>query len=93
SNSEDIGIDWDAGLSLPGMLSRLKIVEIKEVVGCDSELKLLSYLLKNARVLEEVALFFRSSAGSPDRVGQVKQYRDKLRALPTASSNIKIMLF
>ncbi|RZC90610.1 hypothetical protein C5167_029740 [Papaver somniferum] len=49
SNSEDIGTDWEAGLSLPGMLSRLKIVEIKAVVGCDSELKLLSFLLKNAR--------------------------------------------
>ncbi|XP_026439404.1 F-box/FBD/LRR-repeat protein At5g22660-like isoform X2 [Papaver somniferum] len=31
SNSEDIGTDWEAGLSLPGMLSRLKIVEIKAV--------------------------------------------------------------
>ncbi|KAI3894252.1 hypothetical protein MKX03_021842, partial [Papaver bracteatum] len=93
SNSEDIGIDWDAGLSLPGMLTRLKIVEIKEVVGCDSELKLLNFLLKSARVLEEVALFFRSSVGSSDRVRQVKQFRDNLRAVPTASSNIKIMLF
>ncbi|KAI3894232.1 hypothetical protein MKX03_013879 [Papaver bracteatum] len=75
------------------MLSRLKSVQIEKAEGCDAELKLLSLLLKNAKVLEEVAIFFRSSVGSPDRVKQVRQFSGKLRALPTASSKIKIMLF
>ncbi|RZC90476.1 hypothetical protein C5167_029609 [Papaver somniferum] len=92
SNLADVGDDWEAGLSSPEMLSRLKSVQIEKAEGCDAELKLLSFLLKNAKVLEEVALFFRSSVGSPDRVKQVRQFRGKLRALPTASSKIKIML-
>ncbi|XP_026432550.1 uncharacterized protein LOC113329929 [Papaver somniferum] len=60
-----VGDDWEAGLSSPGMLSHLKYVGIKEAEGCDGELKLLSYLLTNAKVLEKVSPLFRSSAGSP----------------------------
>ncbi|RZC93025.1 hypothetical protein C5167_028385, partial [Papaver somniferum] len=91
SNLADVGDNREeAGLTLPGMLSHLKSVQIEEVVGCDAELKILSFLLKNAMVLKKVALFLRSGVGSPDRVEQVKQFKDKLRAVPTASSSIEL---
>ncbi|RZC88709.1 hypothetical protein C5167_031083 [Papaver somniferum] len=63
SNLADVGDDWEAGLSLPGMLSHLKYVQIEEVI-----------------------LDFRSCVGSPDRLIQIEQFKDKLRAVPTASS-------
>ncbi|KAI3831797.1 hypothetical protein MKX03_000139, partial [Papaver bracteatum] len=91
SNLADVGNDWEAGLPIPGMLSHLKFVQMEEVVGSDAELKLLSFLLKNAKVLEKFALFFRSSAGSGDRVRQVKQFQNKLRLVPIASSCIRMV--
>ncbi|XP_026406596.1 uncharacterized protein LOC113301985 [Papaver somniferum] len=39
SNLADIGDDWEVGLSLTGMISHLKFVEIREVEGCENELK------------------------------------------------------
>ncbi|KAI3954577.1 hypothetical protein MKW98_019708 [Papaver atlanticum] len=90
SNLVDIGDDWEAGLSSPGMLSHLKYVNFDEVEGCDAELKLLSFLLKHATVLRRIYLSFRASIGSLDGVRQMKLFRDKVRALPTASSSVKI---
>ncbi|KAI3852798.1 hypothetical protein MKX03_028632, partial [Papaver bracteatum] len=88
----EVGDDWEAGLSSPGMLSHLKYVRIEEVKGCDAELKLLSFLLKYAAVLVEVALFFRSSAGSAARrLRQIERFKQKLRAVPTASPSIKMV--
>ncbi|KAI3943796.1 hypothetical protein MKW98_004301 [Papaver atlanticum] len=83
TNLVDIGDGWEAGLPLQGMLSHLEYVRIEEVEGCDAELKLLSFLLQNASVLEEVVLYPRATIESPDRVS--KQFGDKLRALPRAS--------
>ncbi|KAI3958112.1 hypothetical protein MKW98_020754 [Papaver atlanticum] len=92
SNLVDVGDDWEAGLSFPGMLSHLKYVQIEVVEGCDAELKLLRFLLKNAENLKEVALFFCSSVGSPDGDRQIEQFKDKLRAVvPTASSSIQLV--
>ncbi|KAI3962417.1 hypothetical protein MKW98_010968 [Papaver atlanticum] len=86
SSLSDVGDDWEAGLSLQGILSHLKYVHIREVEGCDAELKLLSFLLKSAKVLKQVVLHPRSTIDSPDRVR--RQFRSKLRALPRASSHI-----
>ncbi|KAI3891711.1 hypothetical protein MKX03_001219, partial [Papaver bracteatum] len=91
SNSVEVGDDWEAGLSSPGMLSHLELVTFDEVEGCDAELKLLTFLLKYAKVLRKVALSFRAGIGSPDGVRQRKVFRDKVRALPAASSDIKMM--
>ncbi|XP_026425215.1 uncharacterized protein LOC113321521 [Papaver somniferum] len=90
-----VGDDWETGLSLPGMLSHLKYVEMEEAEGCDAELKLLSFLLRNAKVLEKVVNFFRSTVDLPDksRVRQVEQFKDKLRAVPTASLSIKMLFY
>ncbi|KAI3957956.1 hypothetical protein MKW98_020598 [Papaver atlanticum] len=91
SNLAGVGDDWEAGLSSPGMLSHLNFVQMEDVEGCDAEFKLLSFLLKKAKVLEEVVVFFRSSIGSPDRVRQVALFMDKLKAVPAASSSIKMV--
>ncbi|RZC76185.1 hypothetical protein C5167_000319 [Papaver somniferum] len=88
SKLADVGDGWEAGLSLPGMLSHLRFVRIEEVEGCDAELKLLSFLLKNAKFLEEVVLKFRSNNGSPEGV---RQFQEKLRLVPTASSSIQMV--
>ncbi|XP_026430840.1 putative F-box/FBD/LRR-repeat protein At1g78760 [Papaver somniferum] len=89
SYSPDVGDDWEEGFSLPGMLSHLNIVRIENVDGCDAEFKILSFLLKNAKVLKEVALYPAcSSVKSPSRLR--KQFKNKLRALPRASSDIKM---
>ncbi|KAI3925588.1 hypothetical protein MKW98_001442 [Papaver atlanticum] len=91
-NLADVGDDWEAGLSFPGVLSHLKSVQFEEVEGCDAELKLLSFLLKNAKVLQKVVVCFRSSSGSRVvRMRQVKQFEDKIRAVPTASSGIEMV--
>ncbi|XP_026431001.1 F-box/LRR-repeat protein 13-like [Papaver somniferum] len=86
SNLGNIEDDWEAGLILPGKLSHLKLIRINDAEECDAELELLSFLFKNAKVLEKVVVCFGSSVGSPDRVTQVKQFQDKLRALPRSSS-------
>ncbi|RZC63848.1 hypothetical protein C5167_025600 [Papaver somniferum] len=88
SNLANVGDDWDAGLSFPEMLPCLKLVQIKKVEGCDNELKFLSFLLKNATTLKKVVLYPRSTIKSPKRVK--RQFRDKLRALPRASSHIRM---
>ncbi|RZC82130.1 hypothetical protein C5167_044914 [Papaver somniferum] len=88
SKLAQVGDGWEAGLSLPGMLSHLKFVRIEEVEGCDAELKLLSFLLKNAKNLEEVVLEYRSNIDSPEGA---RQFQDKLRLVPTASSNIQMV--
>ncbi|RZC72526.1 hypothetical protein C5167_048006 [Papaver somniferum] len=87
----DVGDEWETGLSFPGMLSHLEYVQI-EVEGCDAELKFLCFLLKRAKVLKKVVLYFRSSVGSPDHgVTQVEQFMDTLRLVPTASSCIQVV--
>ncbi|KAI3958148.1 hypothetical protein MKW98_020790 [Papaver atlanticum] len=91
SNSADVGDYWEAGLLCPGMLSHLGYVRFEEVEGCDAEIKLLSFLLENAKVLKKVVLYFRSSAGSPRRARQVEQFERKLRAVPAASSSIQLV--
>lgn len=91
TNSANIDDDWETGLSSWGMFSHLKYVQIKRVECCDAELKLLSFLLKNAADLEEVSVYFRFSVGSPDKVTQVEQFKDKLTGVPKASSSIQLV--
>ncbi|KAI3893190.1 hypothetical protein MKX03_007022, partial [Papaver bracteatum] len=93
SNLAGVGDDGEAGLPLPGILSHLKFVQLEEAQGCDAELKLLRFLLANAKVLEKVVIFFRSTTASPDRAKQVEQFKDKLIAVPTASSSILFFFF
>ncbi|KAI3875279.1 hypothetical protein MKX03_001277 [Papaver bracteatum] len=75
------------------MLSHLEYVEIEEVEGCDAELKMLRFLLKTAKVLREVAVYFRSSDGSLDRLRQARLFIDKLSAVPAASPGIKMEFY
>ncbi|KAI3894254.1 hypothetical protein MKX03_021844, partial [Papaver bracteatum] len=88
SNLADIGDDWEVGLS--GMISHLEFVEIREVEGCENELKFLSFLLKNSMVLEKVNLFFRSTGDSLSNGRQARRFKRNLRVLQTASSSIQM---
>ncbi|KAI3903387.1 hypothetical protein MKW98_032041 [Papaver atlanticum] len=92
-NLADIGDDWDAGLPLTCMYPRLKFIEIKEVEGCDNELKFLRFMLKNSTVLEKVNLFFRSTSDSLDGGRRIRGFKRNLRAMPTSSSGIKMNFF
>ncbi|KAI3925604.1 hypothetical protein MKW98_001458 [Papaver atlanticum] len=91
SYSVDVGDVWEAGLSSPGMLSNLKIVEIENVEGCDAEFKILRFLLENAKDLEEVVIFFCSGLSSPNRIRRIVRFKEKLRAVPTASSDVELV--
>ncbi|KAI3877744.1 hypothetical protein MKW98_020225 [Papaver atlanticum] len=90
SNLADIKDDWEAEFSLACMFTHLKVVEIREVEGCDNEVQFLRFLLKKSTVLEKVNLFFQSTGGSHDNGRQVRRFKRNLRVLPTASSNIKM---
>ncbi|KAI3851199.1 hypothetical protein MKX03_012257, partial [Papaver bracteatum] len=91
SYSVDVGDGWEAGLSSPGMLSNLKIVGIENVEGCDAEFKILRFLLENAKDLEEVVIFFCSGLISPNRIRRIERFKEKLRAVPTASSDVELV--
>ncbi|KAI3878000.1 hypothetical protein MKW98_008277 [Papaver atlanticum] len=93
SNLADVGDDWESGLSLTCMFSHLKFVEIREVEGCDNELKFLTFLLKNSMVLEKLSLFFRYTSDSLDRGRYVRRFKRNLKLLPTASSSIQMHFF
>ncbi|XP_026400180.1 putative F-box/LRR-repeat protein At3g58880 [Papaver somniferum] len=86
SNLEDAGDEWGEGMVLPRMLSHLKFIQIEGMEGCDNELRALQYLLRNAKVLMEVQLVFCSFVGAPE----VEQFVEKVRGLPTTSSNMTI---
>ncbi|KAI3877747.1 hypothetical protein MKW98_020228, partial [Papaver atlanticum] len=90
SNLADVGDDREAGISMTCMFTHLKFVELREAEGCDNELKFMRFLLKKSMVLEKVNLFFRSASDFLDRVEQVTAFKRNLRALPTASSSIKL---
>ncbi|KAI3989970.1 hypothetical protein MKX01_003673 [Papaver californicum] len=65
------------------MLSH-KFVEIKGVQGCDNELKIIEFLLKNAMVLEELVLFSCKENSSSGKL---------VRTLPRTSSSIGFFFF
>ncbi|KAI3894258.1 hypothetical protein MKX03_021848, partial [Papaver bracteatum] len=90
SNLADVEDDWEAEFSLACMFTHLKVVEIREVEGCDNEVKFLRFLLKNSTVLEKVNLFFRSTGDSLDNRSQVRRFKGNLRVLPTTSSNMQM---
>ncbi|KAI3877740.1 hypothetical protein MKW98_020221 [Papaver atlanticum] len=93
SNLADVLDDWEAGLPLTCMFSHLKFVEIREVEGCDNEIKFLRFLLKKSTVLEKVNLFFQSTGKSLDKGRQVRRFKRNLRVLPSASSRVKLKFF
>ncbi|XP_026430839.1 putative F-box/FBD/LRR-repeat protein At1g78760 [Papaver somniferum] len=84
---------WEVGLSSIGKSSRLNSVQIEEVEGCDADLRILSFLFRNAKYLKRVIIYFRSSVGTPDKGKQVEQFKDMLRAVPTASSSIELVFY
>lgn len=93
-NSENIGEDWNRGLLSPTVLSHLKLVEMKGVQGCNNELKIIEFLLKNAMLLEELVLFSckqNSSSGKPVR--HLRKFYNKIRTLPRTSSSIGFFFF
>ncbi|OVA14427.1 F-box domain [Macleaya cordata] len=91
-SSGNIGDYWEAGLSLPCMLHHLKFVEIREVLGCVNELKLLEILLKNSIVLEKVILFSSTSEqNSRSRERRIMKFSETLITFPRASTSTLIL--
>ncbi|KAI3845165.1 hypothetical protein MKX03_018086, partial [Papaver bracteatum] len=99
----DADDDGELGLSLPCLMFHLKHVEIREVWGCEDELKFLEFLLKNAIVLEKIVLSFNKNdfvrrvecspetTGSADILQLMKKFEEKLRTLPRASPNLTMI--
>ncbi|RZC88814.1 hypothetical protein C5167_031188 [Papaver somniferum] len=88
---DNIGDDWDAGLSLPCRICHLKIAEIKGLHGNANELKFLELLLKHAMVLEKVVLTSSTKQDS-EREKRMAKFSEMLLTFPTASKKIFILL-
>ncbi|KAI3955547.1 hypothetical protein MKW98_028492 [Papaver atlanticum] len=70
--------DGEVEFSVSSMLCHLKRIEIRELKGCDAEVRFLELLLINAPVLKEMILSFGKSsspdiAGSPDSLQVAKK--------------------
>lgn len=63
---------------LLAMVSHLSAYRIENAEGCNAELKILDFLLENAKCLEEVALYPCPTVESLP--GLRDKYKDKLRA-------------
>ncbi|XP_026460145.1 uncharacterized protein LOC113360937 [Papaver somniferum] len=90
-SSADDEDDWEAKLPLPHMLSQLKFVEIKDVQGCDNELKFLEFLFRNAMVLEELILFLCPSNNSSRKYDRIANFSEKVKRLPRASPSVTMI--
>ncbi|KAI3907673.1 hypothetical protein MKW98_016317 [Papaver atlanticum] len=89
---DNIGDDWDAGLSLPCRICHLKIAEIKGLRGHAIELKFLELLLKHATVLEKVVLTNYSTEQDSEREKRMTKFSETLLTFPTTSKKILILL-
>lgn len=88
--------DGEVELSVSSILCHLKRIEIRELKGCDAEVRFLELLLMNAPVLEEMVLSFDISsspeiAGSTDRLQVAKKLGEKLRSLSKASPSLAMI--
>ncbi|RZC79607.1 hypothetical protein C5167_042183 [Papaver somniferum] len=89
---DDIGDNWDAGLSLPSRMCHLKIADIKGLRGNAIELKFLELLLKHATVLEKVVLTSYSTEQDLEREKRMTRFSEMLLTFPTTSKKIIILL-
>ncbi|RZC92881.1 hypothetical protein C5167_007905 [Papaver somniferum] len=89
--------DGAVELSVSCIMPHLKRLEIREVKGCDAEVKFLGLLLMIAPVLEEIVLSLDASssadtAGSSDRLKLAKKLSVKLRSLPRSSPSLAMIV-
>ncbi|RZC92879.1 hypothetical protein C5167_007902 [Papaver somniferum] len=88
--------DDEVALPMSSIMFHLKHIEIRELKGCDAEIKSLELLLMKAPVLEEMVLSLDKSsspdiAGSPDRLQVAKKLGEKLRSLSRASPSLAMI--
>lgn len=88
--------DDEVALPMSSIMFHLKHIEIRELKGCDAEVRFLELLLMNAPVLEEMVLSLDKSsspdiAGSPDRLQVAKKLGEKLRSLSRASPSLAMI--
>ncbi|PIA56865.1 hypothetical protein AQUCO_00700906v1 [Aquilegia coerulea] len=71
---------------------RLKSIEIKGVRGCENELNLFEFILKNAVVLEDFTIYGYESLRCNSRE-ELAKFNMKIHSVPRASSSVKILVF
>ncbi|KAI3843015.1 hypothetical protein MKW92_014551, partial [Papaver armeniacum] len=74
--------DAELNSLVPCSLSGLKIVEIREFKGCDTEIMFLKFVLKHAEVLEKIDLFFCDGESLLTDISNPEKIRGKLNAIP-----------
>ncbi|KAI3846198.1 hypothetical protein MKX03_010568, partial [Papaver bracteatum] len=88
-DSEILGNNMEAWLSLPCMIDHLKYAEIQGVRGCLNELKFLEFLLTNAVALEKLDL---TPCLRCSKQEVLMKFHEKLLRYPSASKDTKILL-
>ncbi|PIA50668.1 hypothetical protein AQUCO_01200112v1 [Aquilegia coerulea] len=81
---EDIAAFYGGQFPLNCVLCELKYVEVHNLQGCEDELKLLEFIMKNASVLKTVDI--TTSAGEKE----LTEFSNKLQSLSRASSSVNI---
>ncbi|PIA31940.1 hypothetical protein AQUCO_04700063v1 [Aquilegia coerulea] len=76
-------------LPLNCVLCDLKDVEVHNLEGCEDELKLLEFIMKNAVVLKRISIT-TTKALSSARERELIEFSNKLQCLSRASSNLNI---
>ncbi|KAF5179378.1 F-box/LRR-repeat protein [Thalictrum thalictroides] len=86
---KDMEEDWGKMLSMQNMFSHLKYIRVRRFNGCESEVKLIEYLLKTAPGLQSMTvtsckIFLNSK--------QLDECTEKLHSLPRASSSAILLI-
>ncbi|XP_056697593.1 FBD-associated F-box protein At4g13985 [Spinacia oleracea] len=74
-------------------LSKLKKITVRQLEGCDNDLKLLEYILKNTIVLEELHVYVRIGSEHKEDVRKECKFCEALFKLPRSSLTAEVVLF
>lgn len=84
------GSSWDGPYSFECRLYRLKSIEYQELDRYEGEIKLMTFMLKNALMLEQISI--TSTTRSNSKKKKLVKFCQKLQYIPSASSSVTIML-
>ncbi|KAF5190800.1 hypothetical protein FRX31_019615 [Thalictrum thalictroides] len=87
-NQDDKAEEWEEEL-FPNMFRKLKVAEVRNLKGCDNDLKFLHLLLMNATQLEKLTITMVPWG----RQMMLAELGRRIQSLPRASSSITILLF
>ncbi|PIA48233.1 hypothetical protein AQUCO_01400663v1 [Aquilegia coerulea] len=81
--------EWTEQFSLEGTFHHLKSVKIRNLMGCQNELKFLEFLVKNFMFLKKIVIR-AASISSKYQENELINFTDKLQLLSKAFPNVGI---